>query len=208
MFFYGVFNFFSGLSLYDPYLYQLFNILYSSAPIVIYGIIDQEHQDTLLVENRHNYYLQGIEKRLFNTKIFWSWFFYGTYMSAIITFVAFYSLHPGPAEIDGKGLEFWDISTVVYWLVVFTVNVQILTMSNKVNMLILVCLSISIGCFPMTLAIYAKSWVTEFSRKATSDTPSVTLLEVLVICMAILPFFFIENLKSQRVFDKANGFCY
>lgn len=48
MFRFGIFNFFSGQTLYDSYLYQLFNLFYASMPIVVYAIYDQEYSDNFL----------------------------------------------------------------------------------------------------------------------------------------------------------------
>ena len=39
---YGFDDVFSGQSLYDSYLYQCFNLFYTSLPIIIYAIFDQE----------------------------------------------------------------------------------------------------------------------------------------------------------------------
>ena len=39
---YWFYDVFSGQSLYDSYLYQCFNLFYTSLPIIIYAIFDQE----------------------------------------------------------------------------------------------------------------------------------------------------------------------
>ena len=44
---------FSGQSLYDSYLYQLFNLFYTSLPIIIFAVFDQEFltQDFLTISS-------------------------------------------------------------------------------------------------------------------------------------------------------------
>ena len=60
-FWYGCTNNFSGQTLYDSYIYQMFNLFYSSMPIIIYAIFDKELHATTLVDNKINYYEQGIK---------------------------------------------------------------------------------------------------------------------------------------------------
>ena len=60
-FWYGATNNFSGQTLYDAWIYQMFNIFYSSMPIIIYAIFDKELHSRTLVENKINYYEQGIK---------------------------------------------------------------------------------------------------------------------------------------------------
>lgn len=59
-FWYGALSTFSAQSLYDSFIYQLFNILYASMPIIIYAVFDEEHQPEVLVQNHNNYYIQGV----------------------------------------------------------------------------------------------------------------------------------------------------
>ena len=55
---YGILNVYCGLSNYDPYLYQVFNIFYAALPIIIYAVFDEEmnHRD---LENNPAAYQQG-----------------------------------------------------------------------------------------------------------------------------------------------------
>ena len=51
-FLYGFYNFFSGQTLYDSVMYQLYNVFYSSVPIMVYAVNDQEYSDKILFENK------------------------------------------------------------------------------------------------------------------------------------------------------------
>ena len=42
-FFYSFNNGFSATNLYDPWLYQLYNLFYTSVPIIIFAVIDEEY---------------------------------------------------------------------------------------------------------------------------------------------------------------------
>ena len=48
---YAFHNNFSGTTLYDPYLYQFFNLFYTSVPIMIYALFDSEYPDRIFETN-------------------------------------------------------------------------------------------------------------------------------------------------------------
>lgn len=79
--------------------------------------------DHVLIDNRLN--IQGIEKKLFNAKVFWSWFFYGTYVWIILFFFFFCFLILSDNSVNDQGLtfNFWETSTSLYCLIVIACNV-------------------------------------------------------------------------------------
>ena len=119
--FYGFFNFFSGCSPYEMYLYQFFNIFYTSMPIVIYAIIDREFSGKLL-ERTPAMYIQGLKGELFNTKRFWSWVMMGTCQSMIIIFCAYYGLNANFVNEEGQNAGFWESGTIVFGACVIVAN--------------------------------------------------------------------------------------
>jgi phospholipid-transporting ATPase len=40
---YGFKNHFSSATIYDPWIYQLYNVVFTSMPIVIYAIFDEQY---------------------------------------------------------------------------------------------------------------------------------------------------------------------
>ena len=79
---------FSGVTLYDPFIFQLFNMFYAAMPIIIYALIDEEFSCEFLVNNPKKY-VQGIKNSLFNTSTFWLWIFFGIWQSMIITIFSY-----------------------------------------------------------------------------------------------------------------------
>ncbi len=43
---YGFINHFSSASIYDPWIYQLYNVVFTAFPIIAYAIFDQQHSVT------------------------------------------------------------------------------------------------------------------------------------------------------------------
>lgn len=42
-FWFGFANNFSSATIYDPWVYQLYNVLFTSFPIIVYAIYDQQN---------------------------------------------------------------------------------------------------------------------------------------------------------------------
>lgn len=94
---FGVFNGFSGQLLYDPWVFQFFNLFYASLPIIIYALFDEEYPNTNyldvfnspknLLEISPICYQIGFNSQLFNVKIFWSWIWEGVWQSVVITYI-------------------------------------------------------------------------------------------------------------------------
>lgn len=61
--------------MYEPWIYQMYNILFTSLPIMWYALFDFEHAKPIFLENPQ-LYTQGIENKLFGLQVFWSWIAY------------------------------------------------------------------------------------------------------------------------------------
>lgn len=73
---YGFYSGFSGQVFYEQWMYQIFNIIFTCMPAVIYALTDQEHsRETLMSEPK--YYKIGTNNEKFTSKIFWMWQLYG-----------------------------------------------------------------------------------------------------------------------------------
>ena len=144
-FWFGFVSFFSGQSLYDPWLYQIFNILFASFPIIWFGIYDKEvSYDTLMKDNR--YYMQGIVDKLFHSLRFWKWIAYGILQGSFIYLYSFYANNNAvnqSGHVSGLG----GAGSIAYSGVVVIVNMKILLTTCTHSY-------ISIGLFFFSTAAY------------------------------------------------------
>ena len=62
----------SGVIIYNDILYQFVNIIYTSAPIAFFAVLDRDCSYTTL-EYSHQYYFPGPRKLFFNSIVFWQW---------------------------------------------------------------------------------------------------------------------------------------
>ena len=139
----GFENYFSGQYLYDPYIYQLFNIIFACFPIVWFGIYDKEVSYDILVKDSR-YYTQGIINKLFHHKRFWKWVFYGVIQAL---FVYIYSFNTCIYINDGHLHDLASQGSIAYSGVVLIVNIKILTTTNTHTF-------ISLGLFLVSVFSY------------------------------------------------------
>ncbi|EGR27787.1 phospholipid-translocating p-type flippase family protein, putative [Ichthyophthirius multifiliis] len=131
-FWYGFTNWFSGQTLYNSFIYQLFNIFFSSLPVMVYAIYDQEYPDHVLTKNKKkNYYEQGLKNQLFNPKVFWVWFASAFIQGGVVVTISLYSLEQTFVTPDGHSQWFWASGTMIFGLIVVISNIKILIMSNE-----------------------------------------------------------------------------
>ena len=122
-FWFGIISYFSGQSLYDPWIYQLFNILFSSFPIIWFGIYDKEVSYDILVSD-YRYYTQGIIGKLFHSLRFWKWIIYGILQALIIFVYSFLGCYL--IEKTGMNQSLESVGSIIYSNVVLIANIKIL----------------------------------------------------------------------------------
>ena len=150
----GFANYFSGQYIYDPWIYQLFNIIFACFPIVWFGIYDKEVSYDILICNSR-YYTQGIINKLFHNKRFWKWVFYGIIQGF---FVYIYSFHTCDYVYDGYLHDITSKGSIAYSGVVLIVNIKVLTTTNSHTF-------ISLGLFIFSvLSYYFMLWLMSFFK--------------------------------------------
>ena len=129
MFLFGIYSFYSGTSIYDPFLYQLYNVFFTGAPIMWFGMMDFEYEKEEFLKNPKHYSI-GLKDQLFNKFVFWRWISYGIWQGALIFFVGFFTME----YINSTEVGASDILTegqFVYLGVVTLANAKILTSTSN-----------------------------------------------------------------------------
>ena len=77
-FWFGFFSTFAGQTLYEPFIYQLFNITFTGLPIIIYGLFDFQYpKATFTMPGKNHRYKMGMKNERFSIQWFWMWVSYG-----------------------------------------------------------------------------------------------------------------------------------
>ena len=127
MLLYGFNNLFSGLTIYDPFIHQMYNTIYTAIPIGWFGVCDMEYEPDVLVKNP-KYYIQGIYGKLFHIKIFWEWVINAFIQALVIFLISYYSFRN--CDSEGITYDFWVLGEFIYSIIVIIVNFKIVVDTN------------------------------------------------------------------------------
>ena len=86
IFWYGMFNVFSGQTFYEPYIYQFYNIIFTSLPIIYFSVFIFQYDKAYYLSHPETYIL-GLKRQSFGTRIFWVWMVYGALQGLVLLFI-------------------------------------------------------------------------------------------------------------------------
>ena len=109
-FWYAWWNGFSAQTIYDEYFITLYNVVFTSMPILIVGIFDQDVNDKVSIE-KPGLYLPGQKSKFFNKSIFLTSITKAIITSAIIYFIGYGSLQ-GINMNGSNGTDASDFQTL------------------------------------------------------------------------------------------------
>ncbi|KAJ6232716.1 putative phospholipid-transporting atpase [Anaeramoeba flamelloides] len=121
---FGIYSSWSAQTLFPALLISVFNVFFTSLPILVMGIFDQDvssksewiHPQLYSTDNR---------KGEFTLKRFWIWLIEGLYHSCVMFYIPFFIYRITPTRLDGIDDGFWVFSIIIYTSVVFVVNLKL-----------------------------------------------------------------------------------
>lgn len=132
-YFLGSMSQFSGQKLYHDAFYQLYNVIHTSLPIVLFAIQDQDVGKRESLRNPELYKL-GHKKEYMNSQTAFGWMLSGFWHAAVVFCVPYYTMSNGHyTHADGKANDVWMVGTVVYLLVICVVNMVVVLESYYWN---------------------------------------------------------------------------
>ena len=131
-YYFGLNSAFSGQTLYEAFIYQLYNITMTSLPIMWFAVFDFEFTKDRYMKNPFLYSI-GLEKKCLNSWVFIKWIFYALWQGLVIYFVCIIALLDPQSEvfISGKNISFWASGHLVYGACVIVANLVILHKFNN-----------------------------------------------------------------------------
>jgi phospholipid-transporting ATPase len=186
-FWFGFKSYFSGQTLYDPWIYQLYNIVFTCLPIIWFGIYDKEVSYTTLMKDGR-YYTQGIVGKLFHSLRFWKWILYGI-LQAVFVYIFSFNANNSPINSDGVHQDLWSRGSIAYSGIVLIVNVKILLSTCTHSIVSFILFFYSVITYYITLHSMSSSPMFEIFNNFKMNFSSIdfylsTLLLVMV-CMLL-----------------------
>ncbi|XP_076803387.1 phospholipid-transporting ATPase ID-like isoform X1 [Clavelina lepadiformis] len=122
-FWYGFFNGLTAQSAYDDWFVTLYNIAYTSTPIFVLAILDQDLDDDFSVRFP-KLYLPGQKNELFNVKIFFVSLFRGILTSLVLFFIPYGAFSTGMASNGMDMTDYHTVSMVISTCLIIVVSLQ------------------------------------------------------------------------------------
>ncbi|KAK4763424.1 hypothetical protein SAY86_009192 [Trapa natans] len=122
---------FSGQRFYDDWFQSLYNLMFTSLPVIIYGLLEKDVSASLS-KKYPQLYMEGIRNSFFKWRLVAMWAFSAIYQSLIFYYFVTDSTSTGQNS-SGKMFGLWDVSTVAFTCVVVTVNLRLLVMCNSMT---------------------------------------------------------------------------
>lgn len=160
------FSGFSGQPFFPDFLPVLYNAIWTSWPCIFAFSIEKDIIDN--EDRKHNdrnnllgkyyqvipcLYTAGQTKQYFNLKVFWSWLFYAiSHGGACYVYVSL-GLRYQSVFFDGKLIDHWWLSTVIFTMIIHIVTYKIFVEVNYWNSLLFIASILSI------LLYYVSIWI-------------------------------------------------
>lgn len=202
LFWYGVFSSFDGAYLFEYTFVMLFNLAFTSAPVILLGVLDQDVDDRLCLAVPQ-LYQRGVLGLDWSQMKFWAYMSDGLYQSLISFFFPYFT-YLGTGFISENGLSmdhrFW-MGMSVCTISVFSCNLFILMNQSRWDVL-----SVSVNIVSSLLVII---WAAIYSSLIASgelygmasqllSSASFWSVSFLGITLCLLPHYVMMSL--QRVF--------
>jgi phospholipid-translocating ATPase/phospholipid-transporting ATPase len=122
------FNFncgFSGQKYFTEGAIQMFNLIFTSLPILAYAAADKD-MSVGLVYKFPAIYKACIDGVYFTSSLFWRWVVTGILESVVISVLSLYFLdNASPGVNGGTSVGFWGSGALAYTIIVFVVNLKV-----------------------------------------------------------------------------------
>lgn len=202
LFWYNIYDNFDCTYVFDYSYILLYNLAFTSLPIIFMGILDQDVDDKVSLAVPQ-LYRRGIERKEWTQLKFWLYMFDGLYQSLICFFLPYLLFAPGTFNTEG-GLGVNDNKRFGVYIAnatVVVVNVYILLNTYRWDWFMVLITSISFLLIFLWTGVYTSFTSSYTFYEAGSQvygSLSFWTLTLLTIIVSLLPRFMIKSF--QKIF--------
>lgn len=155
---FGFVSSFSATVVYNMWLYQLYNVVFTALPVMWFAVFDWEHSKEKLLNDPKMYRI-GLDNVYFSRSEFWRWFFYACWQGLLLIMICFVTLDSAQEQFGQIGGLTID-GNFMFAALVIIVNVKILISSYEHSFWSLFFIFGSIASFFLVFAIMNNMIVT------------------------------------------------
>ncbi len=173
---------FSGTQYYNAFLIELYNVFYTTAPIIYFALYDKEYPEEKLFTGPY-LYEKGRQGQCFNMKLFTYWVFNGIFYSMGTILCLMFSVATPYNELglvmnrDFVGLQLLN-------LVVVLANFKVLVMSHSTTMIQLLINAGSSASLQMVLIFTQQLMTSDNYYSGKNDLYPVIFITITFLVLA------------------------
>ncbi|KAK6913103.1 P-type ATPase, C-terminal [Dillenia turbinata] len=193
---------FSGAAAYNDWYMSLYNVFFTSLPVIALGVFDQDVSARLCLKYPF-LYLEGVQNVLFNWSRILGWMCNGVISSIIIFFFTTKSITNQAFKKDGRVVDFEILGATMYSCVVWAVNCQMALSINYFTWIQHLFIWGSIAFWYIFLLIYGYLSPTLSTTaymviiEACAPSPLFWLITLVVVVSTLLPYFIYRAFQTQ-----------
>ncbi|XP_016478856.2 putative phospholipid-transporting ATPase 8 isoform X2 [Nicotiana tabacum] len=193
LFWFEGFASFSGRPAYNDWYMSLYNVFFTSLPVIALGVFDQDVSARLCLEFP-KLYEEGTKNILFSWPRILGWMLNGVICSMIIFFGTNNSIVHHVFRKDGQPVDYGVFGVIMYTCVVWTVNCQMAVSINYFTWIQHFFIWGSIAIWYVFLAVYGSlspiisTTAYQILVEACAPSPFYWLVTLLVVVSSLLPY--------------------
>ncbi|CAM6103839.1 unnamed protein product [Calypogeia fissa] len=203
----NAYAFFSGQPLYNDWYASFYHTLFTSLPVCVVGILDQDVSAKECLKYPQ-VYKAGHRKEFFNRKLITVWLLNSVYSGVLIFFFPLALYWVASFRANGMTASLPEFGAMLFTGLVLVPNVQLLLAINYFTWIHHIAIWGSIVLWYLFLLIYGALPIfgSQFGPYPTSaykvlieslgPSPSYWLLQLLMVCVALLPSYLVRSFKS------------
>ncbi|KAK0112883.1 hypothetical protein ONS95_014604 [Cadophora gregata] len=200
IFWYQIYCSFDQTYLYDYTYILLFNLAFTSLPVIFMGVLDQDVSDKVSLAVPQ-LYRRGIERLEWTQQKFWLYMIDGLYQSLILFYMAYLAFRPGNF-VTHNGLNIDDRERFGVYIApaaIFVINTYILLNTYRWDWLMLLLVIISSLLVWFWTGVYSAFKSSDYFYKAATEVfaqPTFWAVTCLSIVLSLAPRFFVKAIQK------------
>ncbi|EPS71113.1 hypothetical protein M569_03646, partial [Genlisea aurea] len=202
IFFYEAYTTFSGQPAYNDWFMSLYNVFFTSLPVIALGVFDQDVSSKYCLKFPM-LYQEGVQNRLFSWRRILGWMFNGVATATIIFFFTVKAMSPQGYDRDGKPADYPIIGATMYTAVVWVVNLQMALAITYFTLIQHVFIWGSIAIWYLFLLAYGalppsiSTTAYDVFVETLAPTPAYYAVTGFVVVSALVPYFAYSSVQTR-----------
>lgn len=145
-FWFGFTSAFSGQTLYEPIIYQFYNVAFTAFPIIIFAMLDQEFTKKTFLTDPQKYCI-GLTNEHFSYNLVTRTIFKGMFNGLLTVLFVMQGLNGTHVGSYGRNGDLWVSGTLIYAIVVVNANLFVMQRTSTHNWISTIFLILSVASF-------------------------------------------------------------